>query len=254
MFRTPNTSKIDAGAGQLRWVILLLAIAVILPTVCLLWFMNSAVKNQRLAVRQRLVDSYKDSLAKLKEYNEDVWLRLTEIPARTSSTDLRDFVATVVRTKNHGMGDYDHGDAVLVYDPNGALLYPAIEDYRPDTSDVNKSLWRLEFVDEDYVAAAEEYQKIADVSADKTAKLRAQIAAVRNLKKAHDTAGALAECDRIIRAARLPDIRQFNLLMQLCIMQIRLSRDAGASDYPKLVEQFFEQATEHKGIRDYASA
>jgi len=253
MFADKRTTRIDTGAGQLKWVILLLAVAVILPTVCLLWFMNSAVKNERLAVRQRLVNSYKDSLAKLKEYNEDVWLKLTDIPARAISTDLRAFVNTVVRTKNHGMGDYDHGDALLVYDPNGALLYPVLEDYRADTADANESLWRLEFVDEDYVAAAEEYQKIADESADKTAKLQAQIAAVRNLKKAHDTAGALAECDRIIKAARLPDIRQFNLLMQLRIMQIRLSRDAGASDYPKLVRQFFEQATEHKGIRNYAS-
>ncbi len=48
--------KIDSLSNQLRWVILLLAIAVILPTVCLLWFMTQAVKNERLAFRQKLID------------------------------------------------------------------------------------------------------------------------------------------------------------------------------------------------------
>ena len=44
--------------NNLRQVILLLAIAVILPTVCLLWFMTQAVKNERLAIRQKLIDIY----------------------------------------------------------------------------------------------------------------------------------------------------------------------------------------------------
>ena len=39
-------------------MVLLLAIAVILPTVCLLWFMSQAVKNERLAVKQKLTDIY----------------------------------------------------------------------------------------------------------------------------------------------------------------------------------------------------
>ncbi|MFH1884411.1 MAG: hypothetical protein ABIL62_17085 [Planctomycetota bacterium] len=47
-----NKGTINAGYNQFRWVVLLLAIAVILPTVCLLWFMSRAVKNERLAVRQ----------------------------------------------------------------------------------------------------------------------------------------------------------------------------------------------------------
>ena len=42
----------------MRWVVLLLLVAVILPTVCLLWFMGQAVKNERLAVRQKLIDVY----------------------------------------------------------------------------------------------------------------------------------------------------------------------------------------------------
>lgn len=234
---------------------MLLAVAVILPTLCLLWFMNSAVKNERLAVRQRLVNSYAESLEKLKEYNEDIWLKLTDMPAQILSDGVPGFLKAIaiVRTQNYGKGDYDHGDAVLVYDANGVLLHPVLKDYQPDAADVNESLWRLEFVEGDYAAAVLEYRRIADKSEDEAAKLYAEIAAVRNLKKSGDAAAALKECDRIVEAARQPDIRQFNLLMQLRIMQIRLSKDAGSSDYPNLVKRFIEQATEYTDIRDYAS-
>ncbi len=241
------------SSGQLRWVILLLAVAVILPTLCLLWFMNSAVKNERLAVRQRLVNSYAESLAKLKEYNEDIWLKLTDVPAQILSDGAPGFLKAIVRTQNYGKGDYDHGDAVLVYDANGVMLYPVLKDYEPDAADVNESLWQLEFVDGDYAAAALEYRRIADKSEDETTKLCAQIAVVRNLKKAGDMAVALKECDRIVDAVGPHDVRRFNLLMQLRIMQIRLSRDAGSSDYPDLVKRFIEQASEYTDIRDYAS-
>jgi len=232
---------------------LLLAVAVILPTLCLLWFMNSAVKNERLAVRQRLVNSYAESLAKLKGYNEDIWLKLTDMPAQILSDGAPGFLKAIVRTQNYGKGDYDHGDAVLVYDANGAMLYPVLKDYEPDAADVNESLWQLEFVDGDYAAAALEYRRIADKSEDETTKLCAQIAVVRNLKKAGDMSVALKECDRIVEAVGPHDVRRFNLLMQLRIMQIRLSRDAGSSDYPDLVKRFIEQASEYTDIRDYAS-
>jgi signal transduction histidine kinase len=223
-----------------------------LPTVCLLWFMNSAVKNERLAVRQRLVNSYAESLAKLKGYNEDIWLKLTDIPAQTLSDGAPDFFKTIVRTQNYGKGDYDHGDAVLVYDANGALAYPVLKDYEPDMPDVNESLWRLEFVAQDYAAAAREYQRRADESSDETARLYARIAVVRNLKKAGDMAAALKECGRIFDSVRQPDIRQFILLTQLRIMQIQLSKDAESPDYAHLVKRFLEQAAEYTGFGDYA--
>jgi len=252
MFRNRSTRTIDAASGQLWWVILLLAVAVILPTLCLLWFMNSAVRNERLAVRQRLVNSYADSLEKLKEYNEDIWLKLTDMPARILSDGAPGFFKTIVRTQNYGKGDYDHGDAIVVYDANGAVQYPITRDYQQDAADVNESLWQLEFVAQDYAAAAREYQRISDESADETAQLYARIAVVRNLKKAGDVVAALKECDRIFESVRQPDIRQFNLLMQLRIMQIRLSRDAGSLDYPHLVKRFLEQAAEYTGVGDYA--
>ncbi len=76
-------------SGQMRWVILLLVIAVILPTVCLLWFMNQAIKNERLAVRQKLVDVCEDFALRYERVSEQFWSNmkstvpkaLTEQPA-----------------------------------------------------------------------------------------------------------------------------------------------------------------------------
>jgi signal transduction histidine kinase len=52
-----------AGRNQLQWVVLLLAAAVVLPTVALLWFMSRVVANERLATREKLASLYQDKLA-----------------------------------------------------------------------------------------------------------------------------------------------------------------------------------------------
>ncbi len=64
--------------GQLRWVILLLAVAVILPTVCLLWFMSQAVKNVQLAARQRLITLYQEKLDRASQAINQSWLEQFE--------------------------------------------------------------------------------------------------------------------------------------------------------------------------------
>jgi hypothetical protein len=58
---------------------LLLAVAVILPTLCLLWFMSRAVKNERLAVRQKLSDIYRQRLGTLSDRIDELWSARIEI-------------------------------------------------------------------------------------------------------------------------------------------------------------------------------
>ena len=50
------------GRNQLQWVVLLLAAAVVLPTVALLWFMSRVVANERLVAREKLAALYQDRL------------------------------------------------------------------------------------------------------------------------------------------------------------------------------------------------
>ena len=72
--------KTDVGYDRMRWVVLLLAVAVILPTVCLLWFMNQAVKNEHLAVKQKLTDAFNQQLEIIRRRIDDLWtVQITEL-------------------------------------------------------------------------------------------------------------------------------------------------------------------------------
>ena len=51
--------KIGVGHDMRLWPMLsLLSIVVLVPTACLLWFMDRAIENERLAMRKTLEDAY----------------------------------------------------------------------------------------------------------------------------------------------------------------------------------------------------
>ena len=72
------STKLTIGAGRPSgsWLMLFLLLAALLPSVCLLWFMNQAVRNERLAVRQKLADAYRANLS-LVQNQMEVHLRQT---------------------------------------------------------------------------------------------------------------------------------------------------------------------------------
>jgi hypothetical protein len=45
-------------------------IVVLLPTVCLLWFIARTVNNERLAMEQRLVNIYQEKIADSRKLND----------------------------------------------------------------------------------------------------------------------------------------------------------------------------------------
>jgi hypothetical protein len=55
--------RAGTGGEARLWPVLLLLLAVVLvPTACLLWLMTVAIRNERLAVRQRLGEAYRGQL------------------------------------------------------------------------------------------------------------------------------------------------------------------------------------------------
>ena len=126
----------NPASNQLWWVILLLTIAVILPTVCLLWFMTQAVKNERLAVRQKLIDSYTSRA-------QEIFFKNPEI----SIEDPNEFSASII------------------YDQNDKITYPVPPSQRIIYSSDNvQKVWKIEFSDANYVEAIKEYENIATES------------------------------------------------------------------------------------------
>ena len=55
------------GSRERAWPILLLLIAVIVPTVSMLWFMLAAIDNEGIAVQQRLLDAYPSPAHRCKD-------------------------------------------------------------------------------------------------------------------------------------------------------------------------------------------
>ena len=147
-------SKVTVS-NQLRWVILLLAIAVILPTVCLLWFMTQAVKNERLAVRQKLIDSYTSRAQEIFFENPEI-----------SIEDPNEFSASII------------------YDQNDNIIYPVGPSQRIIYSSDNvQKLWKIEFSDANYVAAIKEYDRLSKYSSVPNEVYQCQMGIIRCLVK-----------------------------------------------------------------------
>lgn len=61
------------GYGSGLWPVLLALLVVLIPTACVLWFLNQAVHNERLAAKQRVVEAYRGYLPLLRNRLETYW-------------------------------------------------------------------------------------------------------------------------------------------------------------------------------------
>jgi len=227
---------LNPGFGQFRWVVLLLAVAVILPTVCLLWFMNEVVKSERLVVRQRLTTFYKGRLVEVADKINEQWTdSCRQLDRKPSVHPYRQFVSAV------GQGGYE---GLLLYDEAGQRLYPVISTdagtlARP--SEDFRDVWEIEFNDQKYELAAEKYEELARIS-DDHGRLAAYIGKCRSLAKLGRIDQAIAECK--LRAAFSPlaetgDSRCLALIANARLLM--LSWMQGKSAYTSLYEETFRK-------------
>jgi signal transduction histidine kinase len=195
-----TTAKMNGGFNQMRWVVLLLAVAVILPTLCLLWFMSRAVKNERLAVRQKLSDIYRQRLETLSNRIDELWsarIDALEQQAAMQRQPVEIFEKLVSRdTKVEGSKICD---AIIILDNNGKLIYPVTGGGEPPAgfSDELNVAWSVEFTLEDFAGAARLYEQIADSIVDDYTRYSALMGKVRCLKKLGTIEQALALCEKI---------------------------------------------------------
>jgi signal transduction histidine kinase len=227
---------LNPGFGQFRWVVLLLAVAVILPTVCLLWFMNEVVKNERLVVRQRLTTFYKNRLAEVAVKVGDQWAdSCRQLERRPSVHPYRQFVSAT------GQNGYE---ALLVYDDAGRRLYPVVSTdagtlARP--SEDFRDVWEMEFINQQYEQAAELYEERARIS-DDHGRLAAYIGKSRSLAKLGRIDQAIAECK--LRAAFSPlaetgDSRSLALIANARLLMLSWMQPNAA--YTPLYEETFRK-------------
>ncbi len=170
------------------WPWMLLVLVVLAPTACLLWFMNAAMQNERLAVRQKLVGAYRGHLEKLRGRLEDHWRqRLRDLQKLGPGSSAPALFASCVQS--------GQVDSVLVFDGQGRLLYPNIPlatQTGPDRGDGKLAeASGLERFRKDFTAAARKYEAIANETQDPNLAARALQARTRCLVQAGDTEAAI---------------------------------------------------------------
>jgi signal transduction histidine kinase len=167
---------------------LLLVLLVALPTAAMLWLMNEAVQNERLAVRPRLADAYRGQLEIVRQQVAADW-HGSLADADAAAGDLppaQAFAACVGR---------EFADSVIVLDAGGRPSYPAdAVSSAPEIADAStewQAAVQLEFTDRNYAAAAQAYGRIAHADQDERHTARALQAQARSLLAAGDKAAVV---------------------------------------------------------------
>jgi len=168
---------LDSGRKQLQWAILLLAIVVVLPTVCLLWFMSQAVKNERLVIRQKLVDVYTERAKTFFEQAPDDYFEaeISKINSQATAEALTkfDLFATGPDSPYQGM---------LIFDTNDSLVCPILESFPDEQSRELIETFQQELAG-DIEEAMSGYEKIAEDSKSDIIRYKAILAKARCLFK-----------------------------------------------------------------------
>ena len=209
---------------QFRWVILLLAVAVILPTVCLLWFMSQAVKNERLAVRQKLINAYQQGFAKAtRQLDDDIISRLQDLDRVSSSNAYSSWCSMTA-------GSYD---GIIIFNGAGKRIFPVLSaEVKPGVNidEVFEDAWQLEFEQQNYSGAIAAYDKNIQAE-DVYVKLNALIAKSRCLKKLGKLNAAIETCKQVAFAAdeESVDVASLMLIANSRVYLLELLKEANSS-------------------------
>ncbi|MGA2172888.1 MAG: HAMP domain-containing sensor histidine kinase [Sedimentisphaerales bacterium] len=150
-----NRGGFIAGRNQLQWVVLLLAAAVVLPTVSLLWFMSRVVANERLVVKEKLAALYQDKLADAAKKTEVLYAAMLKALDKAEPTGNPYSFFTKIVLENGFQG-------VVIVDASGAVVYPVSADVVGDDIVQGNPLagaWQLEFTARQYSEAAQFYDR-----------------------------------------------------------------------------------------------
>ncbi len=203
------------GHSRRLWpVLLLVLVAVLVPTAGLLWFMSQAVNQQRDVARQRLSEAYRSHLALLRDQLDSYWeKRATSLAIHA---DQAAAPAVFQRMVQSGLAD-----SIVYLAPEGSIAYPQpIE--RPAlplngffvssalNPDENSPAWidaqALESRRESLPAAAAAYARIAATEKDDFFAGRAVQAQVRCLVQSGSKESALRIIQKQFERGRLAQV------------------------------------------------
>jgi signal transduction histidine kinase len=168
-----------------------LALAALIPAACVLWFMSVAMRNERLAVQQRLAEVYVNHLASLERQVDAFWKERQAAVGSVAGESAMEKFSAVVRG--------NLADAVVINNDDGKPLYPtaAVPMAAVEQTAVWSAARELEYQKKNYVAAAAAYARIVEASRDIHTKARALQAEATCWLKAGRKMDALARLSQI---------------------------------------------------------
>ncbi len=243
--------EFSAGNHSTATTLAALVLVALVPAVCVLWFMTLAMRNERLAVQDRLTDVYLTHAASLRGQLTAFWHGRQAALASVGKGSPAEWFAAVVRT--------NLADSVVVYDRSGKVAYPAPGSIETPTEEGGDRVLaqEAEFQKSDFSGAAEAYGRVAQGSRDLHSRARARQAQAGCLLKAGRRGEALA---RLAELAGDPSLRnavsaQGALVVpnaQLLILKLATGAEAGRDDLSALRQQTLDDLV--KRLNDYTDA
>jgi signal transduction histidine kinase len=179
MFDRINAA-VNTGHSRRLWPVFALLIAVVaLPTGVVFWFVNQAMQNEELAMRQRLTDLYRSQLQTAAERIQKGWHDKVDLVSNTVGRNPGpEAFAALVRA--------GQVDSVLIY-RKGAVIYPKPSAFPRIMAEPQTPAWlearNLEYAKNSPKAAAEVYSRISRQAGSAQEEALALMAQARCLNK-----------------------------------------------------------------------
>jgi nitrogen-specific signal transduction histidine kinase len=212
-----------------------LLLAVLVPAACLLWFMGAAMRNERLAARERLTEAYAVQLAmsqtRLDEYWQQQAIELEKI-AQTNTPP-----AAFAKCVRAGVAE-----SVVLFDERGKVIYPdraagstnAFNELQPQWAEANQS----EYLRKDPMRAAKLYHELGTKATNVDLAARAFQAEARCLVQARQEESAIKLIEEIFarkRFSRATDPQGRLIAANAELMALELVKEHAA--FQSLVER-----------------
>lgn len=113
------------------WLFVLLALLIVLPAACVLWFMNDALTRESAASHQRVLEAYRGQLRLVRSRLDPIWRAHAASLNAEADTPERHFEQLI---------DDELVDGALVLGTDGAVLYPTRTGQSPDRDSIERQL------------------------------------------------------------------------------------------------------------------
>jgi signal transduction histidine kinase len=235
-----------AGHSQRLWPVFAMLIAVVvLPTAGVFWFMNQAMQNEQLAMRQRLSEVYRSQLQTAAERIQASWR--SKFDLLTNSVRHRSIPEAFALLVNGG-----HADAVLMY-RDGRLIYPRSVAFSRISPEPQTPIWKqarsLEYGSNDPKAAAEAYAKIARESAGTQETALALMAQARCLNKAKRPTEAIEVLVHTLGGARyrnIEDVQGRSISLNALLFALQLIREPSRPSFQETAKLLFDRLNDYR--------